>query len=194
MTAYDLVLLTLDAFDGRTSGKTLLQKRCFFVALLSGGVSRVEALGFQAHYYGPYSPPIDNGIGQMRAIGLLMESRTSLGIHEETGFEVSRYDYELTGDGRKVAAMRKRRYPAEWAAIEDAVQRIKKAGDPDYVQLAIAAKVFFLLRQKGGPSTKKELIELARKFGWRINDTQEQQRAWAFLKRLRLVRVLEKEG
>jgi uncharacterized protein YwgA len=186
MNARDLVLLVLDAFGGETHGKTLLQKRCYFVALPSRWH---REMGFDAHYYGPYSGEVDNAAGQLRALGFLQESRAAFGVIGEGGFEVGRYDYRLTPDGRRIADLRKKRDPASWEAIEAAVSKIRAAGDPNYVELSIAAKSYYLLEQRGGPASADELIQLAERFGWQI--TQEQvARAWDFLRELGLIRLI----
>ena len=57
MRMINFLILTLSAFDGETRGKTRLQKRCFFVSLLAG---KLEEMGFQPHYYGPYSSEVED--------------------------------------------------------------------------------------------------------------------------------------
>lgn len=185
MNARDLVLLILDAFGGETHGKTLLQKRCYFVAVLSGWHHEI---GFDAHYYGPYSGEVDNAVGELRALGFLEESRTAFGVVGDGGFEISRYDYRLTPDGIRIADIRKKKDSGAWEAIRAAVSKIEEAGDPNYVELSIAAKSYFLLEQRGGPASADELSHLAERFSWQI--TQEQvARAWDFLSRLHLIRL-----
>ena len=186
MNARDLVLLVVDAFGGEIRGKTWLQKRCYFVALLC---SWHDQIGFEAHYYGPYSGEIDNAAGQLRALGFLEESRAAFGGIGEGGFGVSRYDYRLTPDGHNIASVRKERGPDTWEAIEGAVRRIQEAGDPNYVELSIAAKAYYLLEQKGGPASADDLSQLAQGFGWQITG-QQVERAWQFLKQLDLIQII----
>ena len=186
MNANDLVLLVLDAFGGEIRGKTLLQKRCYFVARLCDSQ---RAMGFEAHYYGPYSSEVDNATGQLRALGFIEESKAAFGVMGDSGFEVSRYDFKLTDDGRAVASVRKKKRPKTWPAIEAAVNRIKEAGDPSYVELSIAAKAYYLLEKKGGPASADELVELAERFGWQIRREQVLS-AWEFLKKLDLIQVV----
>jgi uncharacterized protein YwgA len=187
MNASDLVLLVLKAFDGEIRGKTLLQKRCYFVARLCDSQ---RAMGFEAHYYGPYSSEVDNATGQLRALGFIEESKAAFGVTGESGFEVSRYDFTLTDDGHAVASVRKEKRPNTWHAIEVAVKRIKEAGDPNYVELSIAAKACYLLEQKkGGPASANELVELAKSFGWQIRPAQVLS-AWEFLEKLDLIQIV----
>lgn len=186
MNARDVVLLVLHAFGDSMQGKTLLQKRSYFVALLCGWE---KTMGFDAHYYGPYSAEIDNALGQLKALGFVDESRSRFGFAGDGGFEVSRYDYTLTSDGRRIASLRKRKDAVAWRAVREAVRKIKDAGDPNYVELSIAAKAYYLLDQKGAPATAEALIRLAEGFGWQI--TREQMvRSWEFLKELGLIHIL----
>lgn len=190
MRARDLVLLVLDAFDGRMQGKTLLQKRSYFVALLCDWE---KTMGFDAHYYGPYSAEIDNALGQLKALGFVQESRSRFGTIGDGGFEVSRYDYELTPDGRRIASLRKKKDADSSRAIRDAVRQIESAGNPNYIELSIAAKAYYLLEQKGGPASADDLIQLAERFDWQIRRDQ-MIRAWEFLKDLELITIIRERN
>jgi uncharacterized protein YwgA len=45
----DVLILAYEAFDGAMGGKTLMQKRLYFLSII------LDAdLGYEAHYYGPY--------------------------------------------------------------------------------------------------------------------------------------------
>jgi hypothetical protein len=59
------------------------------------------------------------------------------------------------------------------------------AGDPNYVELSIAAKAFYLLRKKNAPMTVRELQEEAEKYNWTISPDSI-QKAVAFLQALGL--------
>ena len=190
MTASDLVLLMLDAFGSEIQGKTMLQKRCYFVALMCGWQ---HEMGFGPHYYGPYASELDNAAGQLRALGFIEESKVTFGVVGGGGFEISRYDYKLTEDGRAVASVRKGKRPEDWNAIKNAVDKIKAAGDRGYVELSIAAKAYYLLEQKGGPASAEELAQLAQRFGWQVQPAQVAE-AWEFLKRLDLIRVVDRKA
>lgn len=77
-----------------------------------------------------------------------------------------RYDYSLTEDGEKVLQPFSK--SAEYQAVEAAVRKIQAAGDPDYVELSIAAKAFFILRKQNKGMTAAELTKEAKKFNWNI--------------------------
>lgn len=181
MSFAHFVLSLVDAFGGRIEGRTLLQKRAFFVNELAE--SQAD-LGFDAHFYGPYSAIVDNTVGQLAALGLLEERPVGVGV-TSSGFEVRRYDYSLTDDGKRVVQSLQKK--EEYEAIAAASQRIRRAGDPNYVVLSIAAKAYFILAQQRKPLTKDELLKQAKKFDWNLPETSLQN-AVRFLENLKLVK------
>ena len=76
----------VDALGGNVQGRTLLQKRAFFVTLL---VDLDDDLGFDAYFYGPVSSVIDNSVTQLKNWRFIEESATAYGI-DSTGFEMKR--------------------------------------------------------------------------------------------------------
>lgn len=145
-------------------GRTLLQKRAFFVTELIG---EDFGLKFDAHYYGPYSPTVEGTTTQLKNLGFLQESNTGFGILSE-GFEVRRYDYSLTEDGQKL--LERLRASPEYGIVKGATDRVLAAGNPNYVELSIAAKAYFLLKKKeGGSMSVAELIKQAEKYNWSIS-------------------------
>src|SRR5579871_5224150 len=98
MKPTDFLLCLIDAFGESIEGRTLLQKRAFFVAELS---REDFGLRFDAHYYGPFSPTVEGTATQLKNLGFLKESSTGFGIVSD-GFEVRRYDYTLTNDGQRI--------------------------------------------------------------------------------------------
>jgi|GEM_PF-2317432 len=61
MTADNLILLILAQAGGQLSGKTLLQKRAYFISKILN-----FQLGFKPHFYGPFSSEIENATGQCK--------------------------------------------------------------------------------------------------------------------------------
>src|SRR5437016_5692802 len=160
MNATEFLLSLIDASNGIVQGRTLLQKKAFFVSILSGIDPN---LGFDAHYYGPFSSNVESTITTLRNLGFLQESSTGFGV-VSGGFEMKRYDYSLTDDGK--ALLQRLRPSKEYVAIRESVRRITAAGDPNYVELSIAAKAFFLLRKKDRQMSVPELQEEAGRFNW----------------------------
>jgi uncharacterized protein YwgA len=180
MRPTDFLLSLIDASGGAVAGRTLLQKKAFFVTQLLG---EDFGLKFDAHYYGPYSATVEGTATQLKNLGFLQESNTGFGIVSD-GFEVRRYDYALTSDG-KVLVDRLRNTP-EYKSINDAIRRMLAAGDPNYMELSIAAKAYFLLKKKEGSGMSvAELSKQAEKYSWNISP-ESVQRGIAFLKSIGL--------
>lgn len=172
MRPTDFVLSLIDATGGQVQGRTLLQKRAFFVTELTG---RDFGLNFDAHYYGPYSATVEGTTTQLKNLGFLQESTIGFGAVKD-GFEVRRYSYSLTEDGKQV--VERLRQTAEYQEIREAIDRILSAGDPNYVELSIAAKTYFLLKKKeGGKMTVGELGKEAKKYNWSISPASVQKAA-----------------
>lgn len=129
MNASQFLLSLIAARGGKLQGRTLLQKEGYFVALLSN--SPID-LGYKAHYYGPYSATVDGTLTQLKNLGFVEEASTGFGI-VSGGFEMRRYDYRLTDDGRKV--LQSFEQSPEYKAIEEAAHKIREAGEPNYVEL-----------------------------------------------------------
>ena len=164
MKPTDFLLCLLDASGGRIQGRTLLQKRAFFVTELIGNDF---GLRFDAHYYGPYSATVEGTTTQLKNLGFLQESSTGFGTVKD-GFEVRRYNYSLTDDGEQLLG-RLRNLP-EYNSNKNATRRVIDAGDPNYVELSIAAKAYFLLKNKeGGKMSMSELVQQAEKYNWNIS-------------------------
>jgi hypothetical protein len=79
---------------------------------------------------------------------------------------MKRYDYKLTPDGQRISA--RLRETAEYEKIREIVTKMLQAGNPSYMELSIAAKAFFILRNKKETLSKQEIIREAQKFDWNI--------------------------
>lgn len=180
ISAQDFILLAYKAFGGKMNGKTLLQKRVYFLSVMVG-----EDLGYGAHYYGPYSTEIATGNAELKALGILGENVASYGI-DDRGFERARYEYELSEFGNRVANQVTNFYPELWAKVDTAAKALTRGGNPDYMALSIAAKAYYILQQKGGKTTLQRIRDLLPKFGWSVSESQLQGAA-EFLKRAELV-------
>lgn len=179
MNASRFLLFMIHASGGSVDGRTLLQKKSYFVSLLSG-IS--VNLGYQAHYYGPYSAIVDGTLTQLRNLGFVEESSTGFGI-VSGGFEMRRYDYRITPDGRQI--IKPFLQGTEYKAVEEAVQKIRDAGEPDYMELPVAAKAYYILQKQEKRMSTAELTEEAKEFNWNIQ-RKSFDRAIQFLKRVNL--------
>ena len=162
-----IVLLGIDAFEGKISGKTLLQKRFYFLSKLLG-----LDLGYQAHYFGPYSEVVANSVGVLRSSGLIKEEFVQFGFAAPQGFEQRRYDYSLASDGEAAITYLKKNDPELWEKIYTAIKKIQSAGDLPYQDLSIAAKAHFILEQAGASLSPESIKGKAMEFNWKVTEPQ----------------------
>jgi len=180
MQTRDFVLFAHGAFGGGINGRTALQKKVYFL-----GVMLEEDHGYRPHYYGPYSAQVAEANSELKSLGYLREDVNVYGWNHQ-GFEMAIYDYSLTEDGQKLLERKKKKYPDKWKKICDAANTIKGAGTLDYMQLALAAKAYFILTRQGGTASKETIRTMAENLGWSISNT-ELEKAVEFLSRMHLV-------
>ncbi|MDX2151473.1 MAG: hypothetical protein SFV54_12120 [Bryobacteraceae bacterium] len=176
----DVLLLAYRAFDGVIKGKTMLQKRVYFLSVILPA-----ELGYDAHYYGPYSEEVAFANTELKSLGYLAESASGFGV-DQRGFEMARYDYRLTDAGALLAERKADRMPKLWKDIESAANVVKSAGNLDYMELSIAAKAYYVLTKLSGKATISEISSMLPKFGWSVTEEQL-ERATRFLEKADLV-------
>ena len=180
MTARDVLILAYKAFDGTMRGKTLLQKRIYFLSVMLG-----LDMGYEAHYYGPYSERVASVNMELKSLGYLSESSSTFGI-DQRGFEMARHDFSLTEEGNCFAERKAEREAELWPRVEKAASVVKKAGDLDYMELSIAAKAYYVLITLNGKATLQDISGMLPKFGWNVSK-QELQKAADFLEKTSLI-------
>lgn len=168
INTYDFVHLALLAAGGEVKGRTMLQKRVYFMGILC---NCLEELGYEAHYYGPFSAEVEGAVDRLRGLGFADQTITNWGF-DHRGFERNRYDLKLNKDGVEVAKEKKKQHAGIWERMERAEKVLKTLGRVDYMQLSLAAKTYYMARKKGRPVTPDELSEYANSFAWKV--TQEQ--------------------
>jgi uncharacterized protein len=184
MTIDKLILLVIDSAGGCLKGKTLLQKRVYFLGQLLK-----RDFDFKAHFYGPYSAEVEEGLLQDKSRGLVEEHEVAFGVANRKGFEVRRYDYMLNEDGKEVVEALEAANPSGVAAVRDALARLERAGDSgDYISLSVAAKAFHILRSQGRPLTFDEICAEGGRIGWRMQPDSV-DRAADMLEKLDLIRM-----
>lgn len=176
----DVVLLAYRAFGGSIKGKTMLQKRVYFLSVFLNA-----DLGYEAHYYGPYSEEVATVNLEMKSLGYLSESVAGWGV-DQRGFELSRYDYKLTEAGARAAEKKVAVDPELWKRIEAAAKVVNEAGNLDYMELSIAAKAYYILTQINNKATLDEIAKMLPKFGWKVS-TEELGKATTFLQKVNLI-------
>ncbi len=177
----EILLVLLAHFGGSLQGKTLLQKRVYFLSRLLK-----RDLGFEPHYYGPYSSEVETALDKAKALGFIQEKALGFGVAGDNGFEVRRYDYRLTEDGKHIVEYLEKRYPDECADVRESLDRISNAGDTgDYMSLAVAAKTYHILSEEQTPVPYEKIRSKAEDLGWRI-DSKSIDSAGEFLEKLGL--------
>ena len=179
----NIILLGIDAFGGNISGKTMLQKRFYFLSELTD-----HDLGYHAHYFGPYSDEVADEVVALKTLNRVREECQDFGGVSQDGFEIKRFDYALTEEGKKGIEWLKQEKPNEADMIAKNAKKIKDAGSLNYVDLSIAAKAHFILKQNKEGMTPQGITQAAKKFSWDVNDKQINQ-AIDFLKRLGMVKT-----
>lgn len=185
MKTSDFLLCIIGAMGGSVSGRTLLQKTCYFVSVQ---LEEEIDLDFKAHYYGPYSPTIDNALARMTDLGFVEQRTIGFGTANSAGFEIRRNDYEFTEEGKEIFEFLRTQRAQEYRRIKDAVNNIKTAGDPGYFELSIAAKAYYIIHNQGGALTIGAIRSEARELGWEV-EPQSLDHAVNFLEKLNLVRT-----
>ena len=183
MDANDFVLLALRAMGGEIRGKTKLQKTVYFLGLMTG---HLDDLGYRAHFYGPYSEEVADAANRLKSVGFVHRSVAGIGTVDRSGFEVCRTDFALNDDGKQIAEAKAAANSKFWKKLQNAAEILRKAGDIDYMKLSIAAKTYFILGERTGEATMAELVEVAKRFGWKVSRSQVQQAA-RYLSKLDLV-------
>lgn len=177
----DVVLLTYKAFGGAIRGKTLLQKRVYFLSIFLR-----SDLGYEAHYYGPYSEGVATVNAELKSLGFLSESATGWGV-DRRGFEMARYDFTLTDAGIRISDKKAELHPQLWEQVQQAAKVITDAGNLDYMELSIAAKAYYVLMHMKRRATLDDISEMLPKFGWSVKK-EELTNATKFLEKTGLVK------
>ena len=170
----EVFVSALDAAKGEAQGRTVIQNWCYLTSVVLG-----TPLDFISHHYGPYSPTL---------AGMMTSFATSDFLQEKTritGAGRIVYCYELTPDGKALAREIQNRSPDFYRAARKVVETCTEVAKNNINILSCAAKVYYILSQKGKSVTYSEVRRLAKKFGWRLS-TEEIDSAMELLQALEL--------
>jgi uncharacterized protein YwgA len=182
MNPEHVIMIVIDSCGGSVSGKTLLQKRIYFLC----EIMELD-LSYRPHYYGPYSPVVDQGLTRLKALGFLMEHTTGFGRSAQLGMEIRRYDYALTDDGKTVVQTIRRNEPDICRRIRDYISQMERAGDTgNYIDLSIAAKTHFILKKNMKSMNSHAICEAARQLGWNVSE-DDIRNASALLRNMKMI-------
>lgn len=124
---------------------------------------------FRPHYYGPYSPEVDDALDELMGAGFVNVTQNIYGIDYDRGFELKRYDYELSESGYRF--FEELQEQGLDKRIKHFIEQLNEIGNPDYLNLSFAAKVDYLRSSKVTPLSREEIQNAARALGWRLSDT-----------------------
>jgi uncharacterized protein YwgA len=178
-----IILLAIDAFGGHVDGKTLLQKRLYFTEII---LKESIGLEFDAHFYGPYSATINSELSTLKLQGLLREEASTYGFSNQSGFEMRKFNYSLTEEGKAGVAWLRQNYPQESIRVTEAAKRVTEAGNLDYMDLSFAAKSHWILCKAKKPLSDSDIANEAQRFGWEVKPEQV-HRGVEFLHKVGLV-------
>ena len=190
MNSKQLILLALHYFKGGIRGKTLLQKRMYFLDILLkeklGDSAQLPDLDFIPYYYGPYSPVVNEDLIYIKLGNYISENSVEFDFVNDSGFQAKRTDFILTDSGRARAIELERENPELARHINDICDTIHKIDNDRYEQIAIDAKTHFILKSESRPLNRDNIKEIARKrCKWIIDDKQIDE-AFKHLKDLKL--------
>lgn len=186
MLDVDEMVLTLVDLCGerRDFGRTTLQKVAY-LATVALGWPRV---GHEAHFYGPFSRPLERSTARLAAQGLLVEGAEDLGFVGAGGYRAKQFHYRLTEAGSQRLAQLRRQHPHDVARLATFVDQLQSSvGGLDQSVLSLAAKVHYIVERAGQPVGQDQIVEAARTLGWRITEPTIADVS-TILERLRLVR------
>ena len=158
MSLNDALLAALA--DEDTHGRTLLQKKIYFLSVLAE-----EDFGFRPHYFGPYSSNVSTSLSALVEADFIKETRVGYGIATAFG-EMSRYDYALSDSGKEVIDSR----DESLSRYSDYLAKINDSGvASDINTISIAAKVYFIVSGLG-ETTIEQVKNQAQSLGWDISE------------------------
>ncbi len=154
-----ILLLLIYFYSKSIKGKTLLQKRMYFLSIILK-----QDFGFHAYYYGPYSERVDFATDHNKALGFISESLSDFTYQK-------RYEFIITPDGNELIKHLLKTNSDLYKKVENAVNKIKSSGDDDeYIKISYAAKVHFIINSTKSGKNKKKIIHEAKDLGWELND------------------------
>ena len=177
-----LLLVIARENNGELRGRTLLQKKIYFLSVLLK-----ENYGFSAHYYGPYSSFVAEHLDGLVNYGVLnevTESFTSASSEENFLGEIRRHTYSFTHDAEKIWDITQQK--PDFQKWDDALRSINdKEISHDFNKLSIAAKVHYIVSWEG-KSALKQIQKIAKDYGWNVRQ-EDIISVYSFLSELGLV-------
>lgn len=157
---YAALLAVSEEENSRLEGRTLLQKKLYFLSVLMK-----KDYQFRPHYYGPYSENVADAIDSLVASSFLKENTEVFPTANVFG-EGKRYSYTITEDGLELFNFSKKSKDfVEW---QKALRKINSYDiSSDFNLLSIAAKMHYILSEDKKLSANN-ICNKAKELGWEI--------------------------
>ena len=167
MYTIDMLLLVVNSEnEGKLRGRTLLQKKIYFLSILMG-----VNFDFSAHRYGPYSSLIAGHLDSLVAHGFLneeIESFAKASADRNVFGEIRRHTYSLTDEAREVwSDIESEPNFREWKSRLDLIN--EQPISNDFNKLSIAAKVHYIVNWRK-KATKSEVKQVAKEYDWKMEE------------------------
>ncbi len=106
-------------------------------------------------------------------------------------WEGKRYSYKLTTKGNQLIARVKQEMGGAVPKIQGVVSSIEQSGlSRDYMALAAAAKVHYIVKRSGKPLSLSRISGEAKQVGWALSEA-EVKRVAQFLESLGMIRTVK---
>ncbi len=188
MYTIDVLLLVIkEAGENGLKGRTLLQKKVYFLSELMD-----VDLGFSAHYYGPYSGLVAGHLASLVNHGFLDEQTEIFETDPPRNRfgERNRYTYFLTDEAEELwDDIENDPEVVEWKEKLECINSHEIA--QDFNKLSIAAKVHYIVKWRG-KTTVAEVKQVAGEYGWNVQQN-DIETVISFLTELGLVTTGESD-
>jgi uncharacterized protein YwgA len=162
---YAVLLAVSEEENSRLEGRTLLQKKLYFLSVLMQ-----EDYQFRPHYYGPYSEKVADAVDSLVASGFLTENKEVFSTANVFG-ERKRYSYTITPDGLELFSFSKKK-TQDFVKWQKALHKINSYDiAKDFNLLSIAAKMHYILSEDKQLKANN-ICDKAEELGWQINVEQ----------------------
>ncbi len=182
MDVYDTVYALMVANGNAIRGRTVIQKLAY---LSCQKILALDVPPYKAHYFGPFSPGLGWALEKMVSYYFLYES-------SPPGTMYDGYEYSLTGDGREIAEMARKRNNGTFEKIEGIVKVCRDFCGLRTHPLSYASKIHYLLcsNEAGDGMSFLEAKRYAEDLGWKVSGDNVEQGA-QLLENLELAKVYE---
>ena len=189
MYTIDVLLLVVKSEpENRLRGRTLLQKKVYFLSALMG-----VNFDFTAHRYGPYSSLLAGHLDSLVAHGFLdedIESFATASTDRNVFGEIRRHTYFFTDDAEDLwSDIKNDPELRKWKKQLDRINAHEIAHD--FNKLSIAAKVHYIVSWRG-KRTIEQVQNVAREYGWDVRP-EDIKSVLSFLTELGLVTTDESD-